>query len=321
MKKALSRYCVCLLLIPFFPGLGSYGAETGVKPPDDVGNFASRLTEKHFRTDSLKELSASGLQEAINANSSFKNMDEGAKVGSDGTADSQESVFSSGGSGSPDSCIAGRTSAVFERSGKASFKAILDNRELRGCFPPAMQYKSMIMSFVYDHMKVRDSAGNEVDIEGKRVNDVFAASSGYSLARFNLRSYMYMSISEQTHEKRLVAFDTTFFVAAGNASDFDAPCVVSRDGRVSECKIQIVAKLESTDGLESYDRTVLIVDDITANPADAYYTNGTVEFAINHWRGTMTYDSNGSTPPTYTAVNSKTKERASGTYYMDGIID
>ncbi len=146
-------------------------------------------------------------------------------------------------------------------------------------------------------------------------------NGGQASRRLNLRSYMYMSISEQTHEKRLVAFDTTFFVAAGNASDFDAPCVVSRDGRVSGCKIQIVAKIESTDGLESNDRTVLIVDDITANPADAYYTNGTVEFAINHWRGTMTYDSNGSTPPTYTAVNSKTKERASGTYYMDGIID
>ena len=225
------------------------------------------------------------------------------------------------GFGSPDSCVAAETSVVFERSGKATFEAILDNKELKGCSPPVMNYNSMTMSFVYDHMKVRDSAGNEVDIKGKKANDVFAALGSYSLTRFNLRSHMYLSISGQTREERLVTFDTTFMMAAGNASDFDAPCAVShQDSKVSECKIQIVTKLKSTDGLELNDRIVFIVDDITANPADAYYTNGTVEFEINHWRGTMTYDGDGSTPPTYAATNIKTQERAFGTY-SGGNID
>lgn len=137
-----------------------------------------------------------------------------------------------------------------------------------------------------------DRWGNSIDLEGKSLNNI-EDEDYFTLQARNISSSEVHGVIEQEKYTIVTRYALT------DKDSFDEPCLMQSP---MTCATREVELVQSEYHLPGTQNTVLKTNVEFEDRNDTYFSNGTIEFFINDWNGTMVY-SGASTQPTFSATN------------------
>jgi len=180
------------------------------------------------------------------------------------------------------------------------------------CFDmPEIELKSVVVGMYGANIKYKDDSGNLATSDEITFNDL---NNRYTVVQSNSRMYMNMryDVTVAGTKYNVVGI----FIGARNETDhFNQPCQL--EAVLSNCTAMEVTHVDVINAPvnSGYDKTVLYANGLTIVEGEPYFTDGEVVFEMNNWTGTMTYDADASTAPTYKASDGA--QNITGTYEPD----
>jgi hypothetical protein len=166
-----------------------------------------------------------------------------------------------------------------------------------------------------EKMKMVDADGNNVNGDGKTVGDIKDTNIIQGITKMYMYSDMSMSWNisgssgSSSGQGEMKQMQSSF-------SNPTEPCTWSNYVFTNECAIYENTNSTNTAGGQSSTKVslkkLIFKKGLTESQTGFYYTNGTVDFAINNWTGTMSYGADPSQRPAYTATNGA--DTIAGTY-------
>ena len=195
--------------------------------------------------------------------------------------------------------------AVFEADDNNTFKASVNDMSVSDCYS-AYDLTSAIGSFHISKLAVVDLNGNQVSLEGLKYSQITSFQSiSVKMSIYYYLEGSYQNVNLKIEQKSLLSQADGISGCSRNSSlDLTNDCydqLYNSTKYIGPRKVSL-DKLVGKSGLEGSINGI-------------YHTNGTIEFRYNNWTGTMTYGSNPSSAPTYTATNGT--DNVSGTFTYD----
>jgi len=185
---------------------------------------------------------------------------------------------------------------TYQRKSNNTYELSINDTNLTECFVIAgVVMKSVVASWYGNNLRLIDASGNEADAETISFKDF----QNYTITQSNSRIYMKMQYII-TFNRFSYNVEATLKVSSNETGKFNEPCqfeTIFTNCTYTDIFQIIIDQLPSEN---SEIKKVLHAEDLKIEPDKQYYAEGQIQFEINNWSGTMSYQ-NASTPPTYTA--------------------
>jgi len=192
------------------------------------------------------------------------------------------------------SCIIDGNRSVFKKDTALTFEIDLNVVDINDCLDYGdLEVLDSSFSSNYSQAVFTDDQGNPVDVSGKGLSEMM----GFNVQQYLYKHYEYTKV--RLSNGIVVTFQ--YYVLMSSSDSPDKPCQFV-DGAPSGSSIVKVLKVSSNEPSLNYiDKTVLTTSENLQSIDGTYYVDGTINFNINGWAGTMTYDHLPENKPTYSA--------------------
>lgn len=290
--------CLCIVLMTSACGAGAVD--------DEKNNSAFNLIEEDFTASSILELSPEEFVAALNETEDFllgdidlDTLPMFSQKGEDTLGVPQETI----------ECVNDLVGdPVIKKSSGNTFRILIGDISVTNCFKfLGFDLESVYFSFYYDNLILVDKSGNEVNVEGKRLNELF----GVRITQGNVRFQMHMS-GELVVNNNSIKFSGESISSENSTGQFNDPCFYH--AVLTDCTLKETYHYHYPDDLFLNFDEVLVLNahDLKITDGGPYYIDGNITFTLNDWNGTMTYSSDATSPPDYEATNGV--DNISGTY-------
>lgn len=273
--------CVCYLIVVFFLATliqGCGGGSTNVIPY----NSSQHITEKDF------DVTPDQWPEMV-FRYELDDVDE-FKVSNAAVLSEQEEEVS---------CIFNvmGTNATYNKVDDY-YEFSINDTDFTNCFDiSGLPDYSVTASYYISKIRILDQDGNLVELDKILLGDI----EKYQITESNIRIYVHVSYKYNINQQVYV-YNWITKSSDHQTQHFNEPC--PRKSVITNCTYIEAERLDITNYPNSIVSLIdLHTDNLTVESRKPYFTNGNIIFTFNNWTGTMTYDDDGDTPPTYEATD------------------
>ncbi|MDH5559423.1 MAG: hypothetical protein OEY59_01050 [Deltaproteobacteria bacterium] len=306
------KVLIVILFCAMILALGACDKNEGAQQEEPL-NSAALITLSDFAVTPTP-VDKYSLSTRVNLNSQFYNDLPLIDISTDATTDALLDC----------PAIQAILNTPFESDGNGAYRLSIPDASLADCIDLSSyeQFDMTIdiqanVSYLFEDIRLQDKNGNPVSLEGKTVPETLSDR----VMSYKFRSNFSSSTSISAN---IMGIDyTSDSVSTGKwmTSDAETSCVLDDQYRFESCQEQFTSYLdmeETIDGVKQPRETYSDLEILSYNTGletsldGIYFTNGQIDFEIQNWSGTMTYDGTPDTAPTYSATDGTTT--VCGTY-------
>jgi len=195
--------------------------------------------------------------------------------------------------------------AVFEADSDSTYKMVINDMSISDCFGSSSGITSSTGSYYLYGVLIYDSNGNNVNVNGKTLNNACSTSGCYYKSR-GAKMYSNLIGSSSSGDVKLT-LKQMYSESDGTA------CIATSTSLSSDCDDNYYNSTEVGSLSAVYIHKHTYKSGLIYSSSGTYYTGENINFKYNNWTGSMTYSSdNTSSAPTYSATNGT--DNVSGTF-------
>ncbi|MBF0349382.1 MAG: VWA domain-containing protein [SAR324 cluster bacterium] len=268
-------------------------AETNI-PESEAVNSASGLKAEDFSKDYVS-IAPDNIRETLKNTREFYNNFDSGFLGRQPTLTSVSDLGT---------CNPFVETMSFIDAGNGFYERFSADKNIEACLNQArdietMRYVSSVHGF-FQKTRFLDTEGSPVNLTTQ--TDLGTFPRAEALSRFYSKTVIH-HITSATGETLEDLTELRQLTSASSSPD--QVCVLNPGQTQMDC-VRYTQKTTTQAGSILRDETTVssfVSSNLTVSATGTYFTQGSIEFRLNNWTGTMTYSDDPETPPSFTVTN------------------